>query len=200
MVSINVLAVRAALVTAGIGDPTANNEERPAKFAGVFAQPPDVSVIVAGRQLRRAIIVGTTNSMAALPNDVTGNRRFVAVTIAAGAPADVRHYLDANRDQLWAEALARCRDGENPRLPDDFKDIQADNNERYRSADELLETALGDWLELQGGSFRLTACAEAMGGIIRVDTKRLTAALIQEGWQSCLKRVDGKPKRVWTRA
>ena len=110
----------------------------------------------AERQLRRAIIVGTTNSMTALPNDVTGNRRFVAVNIAAGAPADVRKYLDANRDQLWAEALARCRAGENPRLPDDFKDIQAANNERYRSADELLEVALDGWLALQGDHFLLT--------------------------------------------
>ena len=155
----------------------------------------------AERQLRRAIIVGTTNSMAALPNDATGNRRFVAVNITAGAPADVRRYLDANRDQLWAEALARCRAGENPRLPDDFKDIQADNNERYRSADELLEVALDGWLsQLTDDHFALTACAQAMRDIIRVDTKRLTAALIQAGWQSCLKRVDGKPKRVWTRA
>ena len=123
----------------------------------------------AERQLRRAIIVGTTNSMAALPNDVTGNRRFVAVNIADGAPADVRRYLDANRDQLWAEALARCRAGENPRLPDDFKDIQAENNERYRSADELLEAALSDWLALQGDHFRLTACAEAMRDIMIVN-------------------------------
>ena len=113
----------------------------------------------------------------------------------------MRKYLDANRDQLWAEALARCRAGENPRLPDDFKDIQAENNERYRSADELLEVALDGWLsQLTDDHFALTACAEAMRDIIRVDTKRLTAALIQVGWQSGLKRVDGKPKRVWTRA
>ena len=200
MVSINVLAVRAALVTAGIGDPTANDEERPAKFAGVFAQPPDVSVIVAGRQLRRAIIVGTTNSMAALPNDVTGNRRFVAINIADGSPADVRRYLNANRDQLWTEALARCRGGENPRLPDDYKDIQAANNERYRSADELLEVALDGWLSsLTDDHFLLTACADAMDHILKVDTKRLTAALIQAGWKSEQKRIGDKRQRVWTR-
>ena len=153
----------------------------------------------AERQLRRAVIVGTTNSMAALPNDVTGNRRFVAVNIADGAPADVRRYLDANRDQLWAEALARCRTGENPRLPDDFKDIQAENNERYRSADELLEAALSDWLALQGDHFRLTACAEAMRDIIKVDPKRLTAALIQEGWHTERMRVGSKFVRYWKR-
>ena len=153
----------------------------------------------AERQLRRAIIVGTTNSMTALPNDVTGNRRFVAVNIAAGAPADVRKYLDANRDQLWAEALARCRAGENPRLPDDFKDIQAANNERYRSADELLEVALDGWLALQGDHFLLTTCAEAMRDVVKMDTKRLTAALIQAGWQSEQKRIGDKRQRVWTR-
>ena len=153
----------------------------------------------AERQLRRAIIIGTTNSMTALPNDVTGNRRFVAVNIAAGAPADVRKYLDANRDQLWAEALARCRAGENPRLPDDFKDAQAANNERYRSADELLEVALDGWLALQGDHFLLTTCAEAMRDVVKMDTKRLTAALIQAGWQSEQKRIGDKRQRVWTR-
>ena len=153
----------------------------------------------AERQLRRAVIVGTTNSMAALPNDVTGNRRFVAVNIAEGAPEDVRRYLDANRDQLWAEALKRCRASENPRLPDDYKESQADNNERYRSADELLEVALASWIgELETDYFLLPSCAEAMRVTATVDTKRLTTALTQLGWQTARRYVNGKQMRVWT--
>ena len=153
----------------------------------------------AERQLRRAVIVGTTNSMAALPNDVTGNRRFVAVNIADGAPADVRRYLDANRDQLWAEALARCLGGENPRLPDDFKDIQAENNERYRNSDELLEAALSTWLAEQGDHFLLPACAEAMRDVLKGDPKRLTTALASLGWASKQMRIGGKKARFWVR-
>ena len=151
-------------------------------------------------QLRRAIIVGTTNSMAALPNDVTGNRRFVPVNIAAGDPADVRRFLDANRDQLWAEALARCQAGENPRLPDDYKDAQTENNERYRSADELLEVWLERWIEqLTADYFLLPDCALAARDILNTDTRRLTNALTKLGWRSARKSIDGKQQRVWTR-
>ena len=52
---------------------------------------------------RRCILVGTTNEVECLPNDPTGNRRFVAVHVEErhGGVGAVRGYLDANRDQLW---------------------------------------------------------------------------------------------------
>ena len=56
------------------------------------------------------------------------------------------------------------------------------------------------WLStLTDDHFQLTACADAMGDIMKVDTKRLTAALTQAGWKTELKRIGGKPKRVWQR-
>ena len=62
---------------------------------------------------RRCIIVGTTNIDQALPNDPSGNRRFVPVAVWAGkrGHAGVRAYLDEHREQLWAEALALWRAG-----------------------------------------------------------------------------------------
>ena len=55
--------------------------------------------------LRRCMIVGTTNDPRCLPNDSSGNRRFLPVPCLAGDPAKTRAYLDAHREQMWAEAL-----------------------------------------------------------------------------------------------
>ena len=51
---------------------------------------------------RRAIIVGTTNDPTPLPNDPSGNRRFVVVRIANGnGVGELADYLNGSRDQLW---------------------------------------------------------------------------------------------------
>ena len=59
--------------------------------------------------LRRCMIVGTTNDSRCLPNDPSGNRRFMPVSCTAGDPAKTRASLDDHRDQLWAEAVKRVR-------------------------------------------------------------------------------------------
>ena len=84
---------------------------------------------------RRCIIVGTTNLSNPLPNDPTGNRRFVAVNVRPGSEgaAGVRDYLDEHREQLWAEALALYRAGLEPRLPNSLEDA-ATRRERGRTA------------------------------------------------------------------
>ena len=112
-------------------------------------------------RLRRCVVVGTTNRRECLPNDETGNRRFVAIEIGSGQPGDVRDYLGANRAQLWAEGLARCRAGEHPRLPDAYKGVQAKHNEGYRAADDALETKVGEWLRVSPEEFTLAECGIA---------------------------------------
>ena len=47
--------------------------------------------------LRRCIIVGTTNAPEPLPNDPSGNRRFVPVVLTSGDVGRLRAYLDHNR-------------------------------------------------------------------------------------------------------
>ena len=49
---------------------------------------------------RRCIIVGTSNRLDVLPNDPTGNRRFVPVVLNPPTQA-VEGYLTLHRDQLW---------------------------------------------------------------------------------------------------
>ena len=95
--------------------------------------------------LRRCIIVGTTNADSSLPNDVTGNRRFVVIDVAAGPDGveGLRSYLDTNRAQLWAEALAVHGAGSDPiRLPEGLGSAQAEANERHRRSDSVLEDAV----------------------------------------------------------
>ena len=97
--------------------------------------------------LRRCMIVGTTNDPRCLPNDPSGNRRFVPVPCTAGDPATTRAYLDEHRDQMWAEAKHRVRDLHEPAyLPDSLKGAQAELTEHFRAVDEVAEDVIGAWL------------------------------------------------------
>ena len=91
--------------------------------------------------LRRCVIAGTTNDPHCLPADPSGNRRFVVVTVeAAGAgPAGVQAYLDANRVQLWAEALHRFHAGEEAWLPQSLTEAQTAANRSAVQVDENRE-------------------------------------------------------------
>ena len=64
---------------------------------------------------RRFVLIGTTNNPNDLPNDPSGNRRFVPVELRHGA--DVESYMDEHREQLWAEAMVMYREGQNATLP-----------------------------------------------------------------------------------
>ena len=78
---------------------------------------------------RRCMIVGTTNDPRCLPNDSSGNRRFLPVPCIAGDPAYTRAYLDEHRTQMWAEALHRVRTNhETAYLPDSLKGAQSETH------------------------------------------------------------------------
>lgn len=114
---------------------------------------------------RRAVLVGTTNDCESLPNDSSGNRRFVPVTVTDGDPAALRRrFSDGKyRDQLWAEALVRHHDGEHPRLPDRLKAAQAARAEAHRYRDPLIEDTLRAWLARQPETFTLADAAQGAG-------------------------------------
>ena len=156
---------------------------------------------------RRCIIVGTSNEDRPLPNDPTGNRRFVPIKLTAGRPADLRRYIDGCREQLWAEAVALYRQGETARLPDDLKPAQREAAERARRTDEILEDRLALWLlsarRLEG--FTLSDAAHGCGMLKdggdtpdqRVSA-RLSAALKNLGCEPRQDRkLDGTKRRYW---
>ena len=144
--------------------------------------------------LRRCIIVGTTNASESLPNDITGNRRFVAIDVEAGPDGvgGLRSYLEINRDQLWAEALAVYGTGDPIRLPAGLAPAQAEANERHRRSDSLIEDAVAELLPCAGVKLK-TLMVRA--GVVLADSKpdprsqaRFVNALKLYGWTSSHER------------
>ena len=153
---------------------------------------------------RRVIVVGTTNRFDSLPNDPSGNRRFVPINLNAATQA-VEDYLDEHRDQLWAEALVRHSAGVTPRMPRTLMPHAAVAAETHRNRDTILEDALDaalppDWegtLEEAAHKIGLLAVHEAGAKLSMRDSKRLGAALRGSGREMHQVKVGGIKRRIW---
>ena len=148
--------------------------------------------------LRRCMIVGTTNDPRCLPNDPSGNRRFIPVPCAAGVPATTRTYLDEHRDQMWAEAIHRTRTGkETAYLPDSLAPVQAELAEQFRAVDEVAEDVIGTWLVEHP---RTVTANEVAGGVNwPPDSRsiyRITTVLKQLGYTRA-RRICPSGARQW---
>ena len=79
---------------------------------------------------RRFVFIGTANPGHAVPDDFTGNRRWVPIKVslhkdATGEPGAYASTVIASiRDQLLAEGLRRIRAGESVHLPQALKKAQ----------------------------------------------------------------------------
>ena len=100
--------------------------------------------------LRRAILVGSTNDPTPLPNDPSGNRRFVPVLCPKGC--DVEYIAEGEREQWWAEGVRRVRDGATGSLPRNLIQDAAERAEIYRNADSYMEDRVADIRPLPDGS------------------------------------------------
>ena len=156
--------------------------------------------------LRTCCVIGTADRAECLPNDSSGNRRFVPIDIYPGKAGHqgVRDYMDVNRSQLWGEAVQRYRDGETARLPSELKQRQADANTEHRRSDEVLEVRLQDWLTDAPVLFELADAAAGCGlcdnnaaavKLHRAEQHRMADALRTAGYGKAQVRVDGR--RVW---
>ena len=103
---------------------------------------------------RRFIMVASTNEGEILPNDDTGNRRFVPIKLGVdGRKVNntqawiVSNFLDTNRDQMWAEAMERAAGGEKFHLTDDLMAEQRVAAERHRNSDHSAESIVEEALE-----------------------------------------------------
>ena len=150
---------------------------------------------------RRFVIVGTTNEFEALPNDPSGNSRYVPILLDHGS--SVEQYMKGNREQLWAEALFRYREGERANLPRKFAALQAMVNEEHRDSD-LFEDLIIEKLDDSCQYTKEEIFAE-LGLISREDPNaftrisnqqhtRLKNALMQCGF---IKTKDTNGKRFW---
>ena len=145
--------------------------------------------------LRRCILVGSTNDAECLPNDPSGNTRFVPIQCGAGS--HVEPYLDAHRVQLWAEGLALYNKGERANLPRNLMDLQAKHGERHRRKDAIIEDAVAALIE--DGPLTI----KEICGRINTDPsnhRRVGDALRIAGWSKSRERVpNGSRVYFWRR-
>lgn len=95
--------------------------------------------------------MGTANGLQ-LPNDPSGNRRFIPVKVRLHEKG-VKHlvrYMRTHREKLWAEARWMFEQGERASLPASLQTLAADIQETYRNRDDLLEDAIDTYLEGKG--------------------------------------------------
>ena len=156
--------------------------------------------------LRRAIIVGTSDVESPLPND-RNLRRWAPVYLHGGNPGKLRKYLDANREQLWAQAVSIYKDGAEARLPDTLIQEQVAATSRARSRDVVIEDALEVWCGQRTSGFTLQECAEGIGlsdvnkgtRLAMRDQHRLGAALDGLGYTKRQQRVGGGLEWIWNK-
>ena len=158
---------------------------------------------------RRCVIIGTCNVADPLPNDPSGNRRFVVIRLKSGDVPHVVQYLESNRMQLWAEAVALYRQPVEAWLPQELASVQSVANEAARRSDEILEDAVEGALLHADDSFTLAWLAEKIKLIppgsqaVHLsfrDQRRLGAVLVARGFVRGTERQGGKIVRIWKSA
>jgi predicted P-loop ATPase len=90
---------------------------------------------------RRSIFVGSTNEEFYMV-DNTGNRRYWPVKLYSKIPQAKIDQLVADRDQLWAEAVARYKRGEDAFLNGEFERIAKSEQSKREEAE------IDPWLDL----------------------------------------------------
>ena len=159
---------------------------------GAYARCPETAP-------RRAVFVGTSNDQTPLPNDPSGNRRFVPVVLTHGCRIEV--IAEGNHESWWAEALARYEQLETGSLPRDLHQDAAENAERYRDRDDVIEDKIAGWPSDSVEPMTLDELAKRLAferPPSRAEEMRLSAALRNCGWQRKRDRLpDGRRPWRW---
>lgn len=148
---------------------------------------------------RHNVVVGSTNETQFLA-DPTGARRFWCVRVPR--PVD-RDALTAERDQLWAEALAAYRSGEAWWLSTEAEVAQREASETHALHDPW-EPRIAEWAEGAEGAITSTriltsALSIEIGRVTQKDSQRVGAIMRRLGWRSTPRWVGGHTHRVWER-
>ena len=149
---------------------------------------------------RRCAIVLTANpEEARLPNDPSGNRRFVSIEIEA-ATGPVEPVIDAIRDQLWAETLHKhlvTEEWATAQLPRALKTVQETVNAEFRDNDDAYEALLAQLHAPAPAT--LNEIGSAVGVNATSAAHRLTTALRNQKWVYNPKQVrrKGAIVRLW---
>lgn len=147
------------------------------------------------RIIRQCVFIGTGNEMKYL-KDLTGNRRFLPVTVTNPKP----HLIIANRDMLWAEAYQLYLAGERYWVTSEEAHMfQAEQNARLDVDNWIFPIV--EWLENNPRRNEVTG-AELMGEALELDKRhwdRQSQARVNDimdflKWTCCLigeKRLHG---------
>lgn len=153
---------------------------------------------------RRWVMVGTSNEFGrAIPNDPSGNRRYVPIALQGkGTVAKVRTYLASNRDQLWAEAVHRHDSGVKTWLhSEELVRLAAGAAESQRQSDEW-ENALSS-LEDEEIHYKTSdQIAEAAGLLpegrkMNLREQQRLAQALEHTHERQRQYVNGRRRRVW---
>lgn len=148
---------------------------------------------------RRCVFVATSNDRQPLPNDSSGNRRFVVVPFTESIR--VQDVLPATREQLFAEALVLFKRGVVANLPHGMRGLAGDRGEVYRYTDSSIEEGL-ETLPLLPSTLTEVGSHLDMERMTRGESNRIRKALEQRGWiyKSVRMTVAGKEvvRKRWT--
>lgn len=155
---------------------------------------------------RRAVLVGTVNPLEGILRDPEGSRRQWVVE----CQGMVGHsYVEAWRDQLWAEAVHLYRAGVEWWLTDEEDAQRAEMAERYTEVDpevEALEEAVERLLAkadvVERGYVTMRDIAGALGLITTLDlplgTARKAGRILREKkFSKCKPKISGKQVKAW---
>lgn len=146
---------------------------------------------------RTTVFVGTTNDDEFLV-DPTGSRRYWVVEVGACSP----ERLEADRDQLWAEAVHISKTGERWHLPADLDAERAAGAERYTPVDSW-ESPILEWTRHESDFTLDDVWRKALGhersNASRADDMRIATILRRIGFDKH-RRSDGASRTyVWRR-
>lgn len=143
---------------------------------------------------RRCVFAGTTNRDD-WNGDDTGARRFWPVRCG-----EINNeYLTANRDQLFAEALHRFKQGES------WWDVPrelAEEQQAERRTQDPWQTQIEDWLQHR----KECSISDVFEFVLEIEVarrdmafnKRVASILHIAGWKKTKRKVAGRTLRVWT--
>lgn len=154
--------------------------------------------------LRRLVLWSTTNEDEFLA-DPTGERRWLPIEIERDCDDKA---VARDREQLWAEGLARWR--ENGIAWQDAERLAKGEHGRFKVQDPWADR-IAHWLDDEdmaggmqrdGDGFKLETVAINVLGLDfarfgKREEQRIGKILRNEGLSRVLKRLDGKPQRVW---
>ena len=156
---------------------------------------------------RRGIIVGSTNRSTGFLVDDTGNRRFwvIPITRTEAEPIDTPTLM-AERDAIWAAAVAAYRAGEHNYLPVDLAQQVTSENEGYQVENPWLP-AVRQWIEQRIPGETITterilieAIQKPIERQTRADQMAVADILRTLGYERRRAMVDGQRAWRWSQA